>query len=197
MPHATTDETLMGQVVEGDERALETLIRRHAASLLSYLARMHADRSRAEDAFQEVWLSVWTRRRSFDSGRRFKPWLFRIAKNRAVSATRRRRVGVINSDPDCSAGPSEADGLEQDEALRVAGAAIHRLPPSQREVVCLRLYAALSYVEVATVLEITESTARSQMSLALRALRASLCGWVDAPVGAQEESPDDRSEARG
>ncbi|MFG0284781.1 MAG: RNA polymerase sigma factor, partial [Phycisphaerales bacterium JB039] len=96
--------------------------------------------------------------------------------------------------------PVEAPPIEtagNEEALAAADAAILALPQAQREVVGLRLFASLGYAEIAAVLGVGESTARSHMSLALRALRRDLASWVEDAAGASpKETTDDRAQAR-
>ncbi|MFG0284385.1 MAG: RNA polymerase sigma factor, partial [Phycisphaerales bacterium JB039] len=79
-----TDEQLMRGVRGGDADSLERLIRRHGPPLLSFITRMTRDSAEAEDLFQDVWVAVWARRRSFDVSRRFTPWMYRIAANRCA-----------------------------------------------------------------------------------------------------------------
>ena len=195
---STTDEELMRGVRAGDAEALERLVRRHGPPLLSFITRMVRDSTEAEDLFQEVWVAVWAKRRSFDVSRRFTPWMYRIAANRCADARRRRMVRVHRTLRLTQPQPQPLpDGAEQEEALAAADAAILTLPEAQREVAVLRLFASLGYAEIARVLGVSESTARSHMSLALRTLRRDLASWVEdgLPAGPKEMT-DDRAQAR-
>jgi RNA polymerase sigma-70 factor (ECF subfamily) len=71
----TPDEWLMGQVARGRRDSLDVLVRRYASPLLTFIMRMTGDRHVSEELFQEVFLTVWIKRRQFDQFRRFKPWL--------------------------------------------------------------------------------------------------------------------------
>ena len=84
------DEWLMAQVAHGQRDCLETLVRRHATRLLTFIERMAGDRHRAEELFQEVFLAVWVKRRQYQFPRPFKPWLYTIAANRCHAAARAR-----------------------------------------------------------------------------------------------------------
>jgi len=68
-----SDERLMRAVADGRREALDTLLRRYASSLLTFIHRMVADRHRAEELFQEVFLSVWTSRGTYVFPRSFRP----------------------------------------------------------------------------------------------------------------------------
>ena len=61
-----SDEWLMGQVALGGRQHLEPLIRRYASPLLTYLERTIGDRHRAEELFQDVFLAVWTKRKTYE-----------------------------------------------------------------------------------------------------------------------------------
>ena len=194
---AVDDERIMARVRQGDREALEMLVRRYATQLLTFLHRMMADRSEAEDVFQEVWIAIWLKRRSFDTTRRFRPWMYRIAANRCSDFRRRRRPHLSSA----ACGLAEVlntcdadDSLMRHETLQAVEDAIRGLPPAQREVVTLRVYASLTYGEIADVLETSETTARSHMSLALKSLRQRLQPLVESCP--PEELHDDHAPTR-
>ncbi len=179
-----SDDSLMNNVRRGDQDALATLVRRHAAPLLSFVARLAGDRSAADDLFQDVWLAVWARRASYNTSLRFRPWLYRIAANRCADAARRRarsRIGLVGDlagTPSPVAGPAESP--IKAESIHAADAAVQDLPDIQRQVILLRLFASLEYGEIADLLGVRENTVRSHMSLALRSLRRALTPWIEA-----------------
>lgn len=196
MAPALEDEQLMARVKRGDRAALEALVRRHATPLLSFLSRIAAGRRDAEDLFQDTWVTVWARRSTFDTTRRFKPWLYRVAVSRCGDWRRRLRPTAADQvDWFEAAEPAVEARLLREECLTAVEAAIRRLPPSQREVIALRLYASLGYAEVAAALGVTESTVRSNMSIALRSLRASLAPWVEHDT-TKKEASDARAPSR-
>lgn len=193
------DERLMSRVRGGDEDALEVLVRRYSLPLLSYLVGSLASRAEAEDVFQEVWLAVWVKRRTFDTTRRFRPWVFRIAANRCVDRLRRRHthLNATAAVGDLAATQETArmmHRVETREMLEHVGRAIEQLPRNEREVVSLRVFASLGYAEISEILKVTESTARSTMSHALQALRRRLAPLVEA--GTIEEDCDGLAESR-
>ncbi|MEZ6234923.1 MAG: sigma-70 family RNA polymerase sigma factor [Phycisphaerales bacterium] len=191
MSQVPDDEALMVRVRRDDRGAFEILIRRYSTPFLTFLTRLLGDRGEAEDVFQEVWLAIWLKRAGFDATRKFRPWAYRVAANRCADRSRRRARPAPAGDLHLRAGPAAAPeaGVVRSEALSAADAAIRDLPPMQREIVVLRLYATLGYGEIADILGVTESTARSNMSLALRSLRKRLEPWVNDSTG-QERTHD-------
>ena len=78
-----TDEALLGSYMQGDRPAFAELIRRYSNELLHFLTRFLGSRAAADDVFQETFLQVHLSAETFDTKRRFKPWLFTIAANKA------------------------------------------------------------------------------------------------------------------
>lgn len=171
--HDPTDEWLMGQVALGKRDLLAPLVRRYANPLLTYLERMVADRHRAEELFQEVFLAVWLKRRTYKFPRPFKPWLFAIATNRCRTEFRRvRRSATLEPMPPL-AGPDDSpdDSAIATETAAIVQAAVTRLPAKQRTVLVLRIWNGLSYAEIARAAGCSEGTARTHMHQALAAMR--------------------------
>ncbi len=171
-----SDERLMRAVATGQREALDTLLRRYASSLLTFIHRMVADRHRAEELFQEVFLSVWTSRCTYTYPRPFRPWLFAIALNRCRADFRKPIPLPVVIDDDCpqpvvATGPSPVETVVAVETASLVATAVARLAPTRRTVVVLRIWNGLSYAEIGKILRCSEGTARSHMFHGLAALR--------------------------
>jgi RNA polymerase sigma-70 factor (ECF subfamily) len=167
----------MRDVAEGQRDQLEPLIRRYASPLLTFIQKMIGDRHRSEELFQEVFLTVWRKRRQYQPGRAFKPWLYAIAVNKC-RADFRSRMGyvAISLDDDFPALPATSPSSPIDTAIStetttIISAAVDRLPIKQRAVVVLRIWGGLSYGEIAETVGRTEETVRSNMHHGLAAMR--------------------------
>jgi RNA polymerase sigma-70 factor (ECF subfamily) len=175
------DESLMQLVAAGRADLLEWLVRRHAAGLLTFLARMLGDRHRAEEQFQEVFLAVWLKRRQYQYPRPFRPWLYAIALNRCRAVFRLRTPSPLSlAESPVGDDASPADQLIAEETADLVSQAVTRLPPQQRAVVVLRIWQGLSYARIAEVVGCTEGTVRSHMHHGLAALREALQPLVEA-----------------
>jgi RNA polymerase sigma factor (sigma-70 family) len=75
----------------GDLNALSELITRYQNRLYRYLLRLVRQPAEAEDLFQQTWLKVVEKIRSFDASRNFDAWLFTLARNLAIDHLRRIR----------------------------------------------------------------------------------------------------------
>ena len=88
---APTDERLLQEYLDGDAASFELLVRRHTQELYQFALRFTSDSVAAEDVVQETLLQVHTSAGNFDPKRRFKPWLFTVAANKARDHLRRRK----------------------------------------------------------------------------------------------------------
>jgi RNA polymerase sigma-70 factor (ECF subfamily) len=168
-----SDEWLMAQVVRGRQDCLEVLVRRYASPLLTFIQRMVGDRHHSEELFQEVFLTIWTKRKRYKPRHRFRSWLFTIAANRCRTDFRRRTVATAPVDPagEPSGDSSPAQTAIATETASLVGEAVATLPQQQRMTVVLRAWNGLSYAEIADVVGTSESAVRSNMHRGLASLR--------------------------
>ena len=78
-----SDEILFDAYRAGDRDAFRILMGRYGNELVHFLTRYLGSRPAADDVFQETFLQIHLSADTFDSERRFKPWLFTIAANKA------------------------------------------------------------------------------------------------------------------
>ncbi|MBS3913796.1 MAG: sigma-70 family RNA polymerase sigma factor [Bacteroidetes bacterium] len=175
------DGVLLKVYLEGNENALETLIKRHKSRIFTSILLLVNDRYLAEDIFQETFIKVIN---SLKSGKykhedKFLPWALRIARNLSIDCIRHRgRIPMI-SDNDgqnifdyikvvqdsCERGMIEK---EENISLRKL---VHSLPEEQKEVLILRHYADLSFKEIAEITNTNINTCIGRMHYALLNLR--------------------------
>lgn len=179
---AQTDEALMGRAQADDTAAFAHLYDRHAVRALRLARSVCRDTSRAEEAVQEGFLSIWSNRANYrpEVGS-FQSWSMRIVQNRAIDVSRRaaaRPQGPVQTptdqeQPDALATPlqDEVIARSESEALR---ASLQRLPAAQSLVITLAFFGGLSHSEIATQLALPQSTVKGRMRLGLKKLRRQL-----------------------
>ena len=172
---------------EGDRELFAHLVRRYERELYSYLRRYTGDAEMAEDVFQSTFLQVHLKCEQFDEGRRFRPWLYTIATNRAIDAQRRNkrhriasldRTTKSNDAVDIGALVNLLEGSEGDPLDHVAELergqwvqqAIGELSEQMRSVINLVYYQGMKYREAAEVLEIPVGTVKSRLHAAVMKL---------------------------
>ena len=181
-PAPPTDEALLDRIRAGDVGAGDALVRRYAQPLLRYLQRLVGD-DLAEELHQQTWLSVLDNLDKFDptvtlqagGTGGFKAWLFRIATNKANDLWRsrgRERVAKeglrLVTDVSTPWAGHSAEGREMAEKLVRA---VHRLPESQRQVLALRYYSNMKFVDIAQLLGCPLNTALGRVHKAIIKLR--------------------------
>jgi RNA polymerase sigma-70 factor (ECF subfamily) len=175
-PAVVNDEALVGRLRGGESAAGEELVRRHCPALMRYLQRLVGRDQIAEELHQQTWVSVLEHIDRFDSaGGGFKAWLYRIATNKANDHWRSRsreknakeglKLATDQTFPEASA---PLEGTEQAVKLRHA---IEQLPENQKQVLLLRYYSGLKFVEIARMLGCPLNTALGRMHKAMQKLK--------------------------
>jgi RNA polymerase sigma-70 factor (ECF subfamily) len=159
---------------DGDEMAFEMLWRSHNPRLTHFVqARVYNSGLDYEEIVSEAWISVAKDIRKFQGdAAAFSSWLYTIARNRLIDASR-RRDRQAKADVEIEEAfwlPDQANlerDFEADEAVLAIIAKINQLPVAQAEVVYLRVVADKSVEETA---EIVKKNANAVRVLAHRGL---------------------------
>ena len=171
----TGDETLVGQVAQGDERALSELYDRYSRPVYATGVRLLGDAHLAEELVQDAFTNVWRGAASFDPKRAsFATWLFRVTRNRAVDLNRRRQVRPLSAGEvplrNISGGPepeTSVDGWDVARALSLISA-------EHREVLNLAYFEGLSQREISQRTGVPLRTIKSRTTAALKRLREAM-----------------------
>ena len=175
-----SDEALLEAHLAGDESAFALLVERYATELVPYLAKVTGSRTTADDIFQEAFLQVHQSAHTFDMARRFKPWLYTIAVNKARDWHRRqsRRPAVSLSSPINEDGGGMVDlldggvevpieDLQREELGDLVRQAVEELPHHLREIILLSYFQKMSYNQIAETLQIPLGTVKSRLHAAV------------------------------
>ncbi len=181
-----TDEVLVASYLE--TRApehFETLMRRYERELFTFLRRFLGNAQHAEDVFQATFLSVHLRIEQFETGKRFRPWLYAIASNKAIDFMRRNKRHQLAS-LDHSSKSSDSDesivqrlpssDLCPDERAMInetgerVRAAVGQLSEPTQQLIQLAFYQGLKYADIAEILQIPLGTVKSRVFTAVRKL---------------------------
>ncbi|HEY1585846.1 MAG TPA: RNA polymerase sigma factor [Polyangia bacterium] len=189
-----SDESLMLRYRDGDVRAFELLVTRHRKPLFNFILRFVRDTAQAEDVTQEAFLRLVKGADAYERQAKFTTWLYTIARNLCVDASRRgkhRKAASLDaplSDDDGAASlldllPDGTAGVDRQAQSRELGLrlrqAIESLPDEQREIFLLREVADLQFNEIANVVGCPENTVKSRMRYALEKLREALEEYRD------------------
>lgn len=180
-----TDEQLLKEYIRGKDSSFELLVRRHAQDLHQFVLRFTGDSVAAEDVVQESLLQVHSSARQFDPARRFKPWLFTIAANKARDYLRRRgRRHEVSFEASLGGVDEEGAGqrfvhllasedeapeeeLSTEESRRLVKRIIEEMPPHLSEVLILAYYHRFPYKDIGEVVGIPLGTVKSRLHAAV------------------------------
>ena len=167
------------------EKHFEILMRRYERELFTFLRRFLGNAQHAEDVFQGTFLSVHLRIEQFEPGKRFRPWLYAIASNKAIDFMRRNKrhqmasldstVQHAESDESMvsrlsSQGPSPDEQAIRSETNAKVREAVGQLSESTQQLIQLAFYQGLKYADIAEILDIPVGTVKSRVFTAMRKL---------------------------
>jgi RNA polymerase sigma factor (sigma-70 family) len=165
-----SDERLVTLVRRGNHAAFDALVSRYQSRLFAFCRHLVRSREDAEDVLQDVFASAFKAMIADERPISVRPWLYRIARNRCLNHLRRiSAIGVDSIEDHVSDHvPSTSDAVQRREDLWQLVGDIQQLPESQRSALLLREIEALSYEQIA---EVMDKTLPSVKSLLIRARR--------------------------
>lgn len=167
------DPRTLARAREGDVDAFEDLVRSYQADVWRFTYHFTHDRGLAEDATQEAFIRAFRFLGSFRGDSKFTSWLFRIARNCAMDAIRRRNGRETREVPPPLGAPDP-------EARAELHAALASVSDEHREPFLLIEVFGLSYQEAADVLHLRVGTVKSRMHRARLAMMRALAVEEDA-----------------
>ena len=178
-----SDEALLEAYLNGELAAFQNLVERYQRELYHFLVRFLGDRAAAEDVFQETFLQVHQSGSQFDLSRRFRPWLFTIAANKArdlMRAQARRPTNPLQAEINAAEGEGgqfidlmSADIAPPDEPLsreelqQAVQQTVNALPDHLREILLLSYFHQFPYKQIADILDIPLGRVKSRLHAAV------------------------------
>jgi RNA polymerase sigma-70 factor (ECF subfamily) len=166
-----------------DEETLAALVSQYAGTLYRVAFSVLRNPSDAEDAVQEAFMRVLRHRDTLSEVRDQRVWLIRIVWNIVLDRKRRAKTRPETDDVAELARVLPSEGLSAEQRAAAAQhhahvlACVETLPAKEREVLMLSAFEELTSVEIASVLDISESSVRSRLFRA-RNLMAGLLNHV-------------------
>ena len=172
------------QVVAGRTEYYETIVRYYESFVFSVAVRITFDRDLAYDVAQETFLKLYGSLARFRGQSKLSSYLYRIATNAAIDATRKRglRPQAANETQadllTVEAPQTASEGPDPQEVKAALGDALQRVDPTFRAAFVLVDIEGLSYEVAADRLGIPVGTVKSRVFRARGILRELLAGTL-------------------
>lgn len=175
-PPPLDEARLVERVRRGDTQAFDELVRRYMRRAFSVAYRILGHREDAEDLVQDSFMAALERIDTFEPGRPFAPWFFRIVVNRGLNARKSRALRSTDELPETvpARALSPERSAEQAQLKEALATAMSALPEKQRAIVQLFELEGFSGPEIAEILDMADGTVRWHLHEARRALRSAL-----------------------
>lgn len=165
------EQQLIQGCIKNDEQCQRLLFERFAGKMLTVCLRYSVDSMEAEDILQDSFIKVYRNLSQFKFEGSFEGWIRRIVVNTALKHCQKKKIRFDEIKPETSQGgsmePSAYTHLGENDLMRL----ISRLPEGYKIVFNLHLIEGYSHEEIAEMLNIKDSTSRSQLVKARRFLQ--------------------------
>jgi len=178
---------LLTDLKAGDETAFDRVYHLYVSPVMGFCLGYLKDRELAKEAVQETFLRVWTNRMKIDADKPLQGYLFTIARNIALNFLKKASADRRLCERIYYAGNLLDDRVQQEldwkDYEHITRQAIDLLPEKRRQVFLLAREQGLSYQEIAQKLDISTSTVKTHMSIAMQEVRQYLQTHGDVSFG--------------
>ena len=163
------DKDLISRYLQGDEKSLEILIKRHLKSVYNFVYRRVGNFQDAEDLTQEIFVKAWRNLKKFDRQRSFSAWIFSIARNTCIDFLRKKETTIYL---EANKEPGQKDkNLELINLSQILSWTKTKLAPEYQKVLVSYFEEQLNFREIAAKTGESINTVKSRYRRAILKLR--------------------------
>ena len=167
---------LVEQCKLGNKNAYKKLYELYSKAMFNVCFRITNDHFEAEDVLQESFVSAFKNIKSFRGESSFGAWLKKIVVNRSINHMNKKKIEMIPLSEQFDETVSDNDYESKDEEnmaieIKLVNQAISCLPDGYRTVLSLYLVEGYDHGEISKIMNITESTSKSQYNRAKKKLK--------------------------
>jgi RNA polymerase sigma factor (sigma-70 family) len=159
-------EELIHRCKQGDPAAYTTLYNDNAAAVYNTIVRLLVHTGEAEDILQDSFVAAFDGISKFNNTVGFRPWVKRIAINKAVDLIRKRKLKLVELEPvwmdDTIRDEEPIDETEIEFTIDKISKAVEALPGNYRTIFNLVALENIPQTEIAEMLGIEDGTVRVQ-----------------------------------
>ncbi len=178
-PTISDDCQLWHEFQQGSETAFSRIYRLHASLLYGYGMKLVKDKELIKDCIQDLFIEMWNTKHRLGSVRNIKSYLFKSIRRKLIAAATKNRLNLDRSvnipNLKMISFPSEelrvAEGLNSDEEQHKLKEALNHLTKRQREIIHLKFFSRLSYLEISETMDISMKGTYKLMGRSISFLR--------------------------
>lgn len=158
-------DELIERCLRGDTLGYKELYMRYAKAMYNTCLRMLNNVAEAEDVLQESFIEAFKNLDRFEHRTSFGGWLKQICINRSINQLKKRKIDWVDierADVYDHADEKGIDEVETNMQVESVKKAIMKLPDGYRTVLNLYLLEGYDHEEISEILQVAESTTRTQ-----------------------------------
>lgn len=159
------DTSLWDKLQKGQQEAFNQIFRSYYSDLKAYGIKISQNEELTKEAIQILFVKIWERREQLGAVTSVKAYLIRAYRRNLIDLleAEKKRARRSYPLPTFHVSPEELSiyRQEQKEQATQITQLLNRLPEKQKEVIYLRFYNQLSYIEIAEVLDLNYQTVRN------------------------------------
>lgn len=175
------DQLVIERVLAGDAKAFEMLVKKYQKKIYFLAMRMTRNHDVADELAQESFVRAYMSLASFQQGRNFYTWLYRIAVNQILNYLKHKSFTVSLDTPSgqtfleqIPTSPDQLSRLMNNEQMQIFQIALEKLPPTQKTIFMLKTYEEFSYDEISKIMGCSVGTVMSRLFRARARLKNAL-----------------------
>lgn len=185
--HELSDLILSQKICQGSEEAFREIYERYHIQMYFIAKKYVKDPGLAEDAVQDIFVKLWTKRQHLDESKSIKGFLFTMLRNHVLNMIRDRKKEIIS----CSIVQNEKpppknltdDELIYNEYQEIVKKGLDELSDRKREVFELKMMGGHTNSEIADMLEINVRTVKTHYYNSSKFMKVYLKSHADITIG--------------
>ncbi|SNR76449.1 RNA polymerase sigma factor [Flavobacterium sp. ov086] len=178
---SSNQNQLLDELSKGSERAFTDLYNRYKNVVYSCALKITKSRTLSEEVVQDVFLKIWLKKETLTDIAHFESYIFVVARNHIFSMLKQiAKETTLKSKfnyTDISFDHTDAP-LEEEEFTSLLNEIIKQLPPQQQKVYRMAKEEDLNYQQIGELLNISATTAKKHLALALKFIRIKLTNHI-------------------
>ncbi|MEN8222127.1 MAG: sigma-70 family RNA polymerase sigma factor [Acidobacteriota bacterium] len=176
------DQSLIKDILKGDKRSFEKLMKKYNRRIYNFIYRMIRDEESSIELSQEFFIKIYTVMYKYNFQYKFSTWAYRICYNLVIDHIRKNQVKIDSLDgKDIKqkqildhTGTQLKDGyhnLEKEEIKTIVWDVVDTIPVKYRELILLRYMQGLKYDEIAEFTDLPVGTVKNRIFKAKEILK--------------------------